>query len=453
MTESPAKAETGQDRREDLDLVDVGLTVWHHRWVALVAGALIIAAGVAWVVAFPVKYEYSTTIEIGSQLVGGRLQPLESNEAAAVKLENTYVPEARRRHANANGMNGGVPRIKVMSPSNSDLVVLISTGSVQGSEKHIELHEHASQALITDHKRITSVIRADLDRQLRQAEIEMRELQDPETLRAKLAPKETDLARTRSELESLEDERVFAVKRKRLENALAAERTRLDELEQETELVQTELGQIDRRRELLELEIADLRDFIAGAREQRAAAAADTGDASAAMSLLLFGSEIRQAEERISSLSERLFVELPYEERKLNADLSGLENERALQQERIEEARLELDELEAEHERAVTAKQPEVSEIESSLLKLSADHKRAIDRKLTQIDALQVQLDNLRETRRVLPPQRSPNPSGISKSSKLILSMMLAVFAALIAVFCAAYVGQVSRRLKQQPDS
>jgi len=442
---APAREVT--DREEDeVDLVDIGLVIWHHRWAALIGGGVVLAIGIAAALLSPPEYEYSTSIEIGSQLIGNRLEPLESNEAAAVKLKNTYLPQARREVANL--MTGRpIPNVKVQSPKNSTLIVLSSDGPKPDAQIHLKVQELASDALIKDHARLSAVIQADLQRQLRQAQIELDELQDPATLNAAIAPIKANLAQQQTQLQALEDPTVFAVEEQKLKSQLASANARLEDLKSDEALIQAKLDRQNTAEQLVTDEINQTIAYLESARKQRAAAAAETKDAPSAMSLLLMDNQIREAEDRLGKLRERLAMDIPLDTLEYRNDLANNHRKQELQQQDIQSAKLDLAKLEGEHDRAKASQQPEVSEAEDELAKAKADHERDIELKENEIQQLQVRLENLRQTRRVLPPQQSPNAVGLSEPKIIILAFIAALIAAMVSAFAAEYATRVRVRI------
>lgn len=442
-----------QDTRhpDEIDLVDVGLSLYRRRWLMATVAAAVIAIGVLAVVLRAPSYAYSTTIEIGTQVTEGNVRPIEPAEAVVVKLEDSYIPEVRRRLRESNG-RGSSPSlaIEVRNPSNSELIVLESEGTSAHEDSYLEAHRRVVGLVIEDHQRISEVVRSELERELEQAKLELEELEDPATLASKVEPVVVQLTEAQLELESLKDPKVYRVPRKALENEIAEQRDELGRLQDRAGVLKQRRGQLKERRTLVEAEIADIRDYIERSRQQRLKAADEAGEGSRAMTLLLIDAEIQRNSQRLGELRTELQVDIPNELAELQAAIAENQRLQALQKEKIAAAESELEKLIAQQERDQRRQQPRVAELEGRLQKIKNDHQRAIAAQRTAVDELQVRLENLRRTRAVRPPRRSLTPAEMGALPLLAVTIVLGLFLAVVSAFVANFLDAVRERARTE---
>lgn len=164
---------------DEIDLVEVGVSLW-RRW-KLMAIVFFVCIGVALALAFviPKQYQYTTTIQIGSQVVGDKLQPIEPPDSAAKKIENGFLPEIVQQQARQSNTNPKTLSFDVSSPNNTNLVVISGKAPDALSHAFIAIEKAAAQALISSELPLTKVMRAKLKSKLADAQANVRELEDP----------------------------------------------------------------------------------------------------------------------------------------------------------------------------------------------------------------------------------------------------------------------------------
>lgn len=167
---------------DEISLVDVALVMWRHRLAALVTLLVVSALGLAVALLSPRKYAYTTTIEIGTRVEGGRVVPIETPDAALAKLRESYLPRELQRYREAHPDQRGLFKIEARLPAGSQLLVLEGTATVNQSAAYKGIQEQAVEALAADHARMFEVERSAAESEKRRAERDLQTLVDEESV-------------------------------------------------------------------------------------------------------------------------------------------------------------------------------------------------------------------------------------------------------------------------------
>lgn len=263
---------------DEISLIDIWLVLVKHKLIIGVVFALTVLGALAFAFASPYRYTVSSTIEIGNDDQGNKIEP---PETVLTKLTSSYIPLAQQEYLKEHEGVKGIPKIDASIPSNSQLIILKSEGVKAQAELLKELQQASLEFLKHDHQRTHEVLKKELELQ-RQSEItQMEDLQD------------------RSEV-------------------LAAEIKRLDELEQ-----------------LLTRQRDELQALLDQASDARIAALKETGGAARNMALLIVDNDLQETWKRLAELEERLFIELPRKRDELKKSLAENQREQTNQKTKI----------------------------------------------------------------------------------------------------------------------
>jgi len=185
--------------------------------------------------------------------------------------------------------------------------------------------------------------------------------------------------------------RIVDVMRKETEIRQNKATAKLAELKDEARLIQAREKRLGDISTLLAGQAKDVRGDLARAQADRAKAIKQTKDESQALTLMMLDSGMQQYRQRLAEIDERLKIK--------------------------------------------------VVDSRDALAKQLADNQRAQLNQQDTIAKLKIQLANLRETRALLPPMRSPEATGpggaVIVLLSLLLGLMLGVFGAFFAEFLA----------------
>lgn len=386
---------------DEISLEDLAIALWNQKWVIAAVAILTVAIGAGYAFTRPVLYQYTTTIEIGTLLSGEQTRPIEPPQNVVAKLERNYIPEAIRTYEedlrDTNGHSGRL-RVDASSPRDTDLVVLTSEGTEELADYYLPLHQRILKRLAEDHARESELERVRL---------------------------KNELAEARQELQELSDERILKVERKELQNAIAAERNKLERLRDQEELLNSELENMDVQEELVRDRLDELSGYIEDARERRGLVQQQVEGGAEGMALMLIDNELQRDIDRHNELEERLLVEIPESRSNLRSSLDDNQREQELQGEKI-------DELEAQYE------------------KLLLDQENRVPRAEARVEELETRVANLRETRAVLPPRQSLDPTGSRSQLILALSVVLGLMLGVFAALLVGFVRSVSQKLASE---
>lgn len=267
---------------DEISLVDLARVIWRHRRGAQATFLVIAACGLAAAALLPKKYTYTTTIEIGSRVEDNRAVPIEAPNTVLAKLQESYVPQARRRYREAHP---GIEKrfaVDARVPRDSQLVVLASTAPEQDGAAYRHIQEQAVQALVADHARMFENQRTAAALKKQRAEGQLRELVDQEAM------------------------------------------------------LKANMERLKSRAQLLEQQIADTRQLIDDATANRSRAVAEARDEARAMTLLMLDSEVRANRARLAELQRQLQIDLAAERDTLQTQLQKNQRDQVLQQAEVQ---------------------------------------------------------------------------------------------------------------------
>jgi len=121
----------------------------------------------------PKYFTYSTSIEIGSQIINGTVQPFESPETLLAKIQHSFIPHVLNTHHNKNKTDKSKHKIDVSIPQNSVILILETKGTEDKSELAIDLLRETTNRAKIDHKRIYDAVKQNLITQRERAKSEL----------------------------------------------------------------------------------------------------------------------------------------------------------------------------------------------------------------------------------------------------------------------------------------
>lgn len=386
---------------DEIDLVELAAALWEKKWIIIGVTMVCTAIGLGYALIREPTHEYSTTIEIGTRLMAGETVPIERPQSVVAKLEKNYIPEAIRAFQDEitpDGEQNPLPDIRVESPENTNLVIMSSEGPRAAGDYHIPLHERVLQRLARDHERESRMERVRLQNELEAA---------------------------RRKLEELQDERVLKVERSQLKAQISSATNELAQLEDREELLKAEIENLDVQEDIVRNRLEELSGFVERARNRRTRAQEQVDSGTDSMALMLIDNELQRDIDRQTELEERLLVKLPEKRASLRKELEDNQRKQVLQQE-------EISALEAEYE------------------KLVLDQERRIPPAQDRVSELETQIESLRSTQAVLPPQRSLKPVGQGGATILFLSIILGGMLGVFAAFGLMFRSSVAEKLNEE---
>jgi hypothetical protein len=192
-------------------------------------------------------------------------------------------------------------------------------------------------------------------------------------------------------------QRIIGTLRQEVEIERNVAKSKLEELKDEVKLVNAKQKRLNDMSQLLKNQIEDTKKYIANVTDSRLKAANEVNNEATAMTLLMLDTDIQQQRERLAQLEERLFIK--------------------------------------------------VAEEQDNIEKKLADNKRAQANQQDQISTLETQLINLRETRPLVPPMQSNEPTGLSKKIVVLLGLIVGVIVAIFIAFFAEFLSKAQEQI------
>jgi len=334
---------------DEIRLVDLWRVLVRRKMVFFVVAALILAAGLTYALLAPPKYRYSALIELGAvphpQESEGTIYQEDSVGTALAKINEAYLPQALAGYVEKEPQGARPPAIKGSIPRNSNVLMLEAEAPADAEAAVIAVQQAVISRFAQEHDTSIRAARHDIESQIDAAKARQAQLRDAaEQLRAR---------------EESISAHVATLQQTRAEIAMSLDRAR---------------------------------------RAQAAILSQPTQHPDAAV-VVEAGSQVRDLQQQLSALDERLALSLPGE---------AVDAQLALRQNALDAA--------TEQER---------------------------------IAGLEARLEAVRDTRAVQPPTRSPGPVGPGKKIIVALAAMLGLFLGVLSAFGAEFVGKVRAELAE----
>lgn len=149
-------------RDDEISLVDLALIVSRRKTLLIAVTLIFIISGIAIALTLPKQYTYSTSLEIGSQLIKGSVQPLEGADTLLAKLQHSYIPYILKSNKNTDKGNEKKYRIQASIPNNSQIVVIESKAAETDADKITGLLGKITARAIEDHNTIYTNLQRNL---------------------------------------------------------------------------------------------------------------------------------------------------------------------------------------------------------------------------------------------------------------------------------------------------
>ncbi len=196
-------------------------------------------------------------------------------------------------------------------------------------------------------------------------------------------------------------QRVFDVMKKEMNVELDKSRNKRNALQDRHKVLAADSKRLDQTAKFLGDQIKNLKAQVADAISYRKMARSQTGDEAQAMTLMMIDNEIQQSNQRLAALEERLHIDLPREKDFLNNTIS--------------------------------------------------DNSREQQEQAAEIAKIRAAVNNMRETRMLIAPMRSAESVGVGRTTIVVVSAIMGLFAGIIAAFILVIFSNV-RNESQTPE-
>jgi len=145
--------DTSPQNDNELSLIDLALILVKHKKMIVLVILLFFILGVAKSLMSTKSYTFNTSIEIGSQVIDGVIQPFESSETLLAKLQFSFIPQSLIEYYSSSNEQVRY-KINSHSPQGSNIIILDAIGAEAEARTLSELLLNITQKIITDHNRI-----------------------------------------------------------------------------------------------------------------------------------------------------------------------------------------------------------------------------------------------------------------------------------------------------------
>lgn len=164
--------EVNYSSSNEVSLFDLIMVLTNRKKLIGIICISVLLLAVAKTILTPKKYTYSTSLEIGSQIIDGKVQTFESPETLLAKLQFNFIPKALSSHK-INQNDNKTYAIKATNPKNSTIVILKTTGVEAESDTIRKILQEITQKAVIDNKKMYSAIKQNLDIQIERTKLEL----------------------------------------------------------------------------------------------------------------------------------------------------------------------------------------------------------------------------------------------------------------------------------------
>jgi len=158
--------ETRYASDDAISLIDITIILLNrYKLITFVLIGFLIL-GIAIALLIPNKYTYSTSLEIGSQIINGEVRAFESPQTLLAKLQHSFIPKALLNHKQANAADKEIYTLSASIPKSSNIIVLETKGTEKQAKLLSQLLHNVTQKSVKDHSRFYESVKLNLTSRL-----------------------------------------------------------------------------------------------------------------------------------------------------------------------------------------------------------------------------------------------------------------------------------------------
>ncbi len=161
--------EVSNSDADEISLVDLIIMLIRRKKMLIAIMCMVTTVGAGMALLVPKMYTFSTSIEIGGQVIDGTNRPFESPQTLLAKLQYSFIPQILYKQQLANP-NDRRYTISPREPRSSGIIVLEVKGTEDQADLLIDLLRQVTEKTIQDHKRIYEAVKENLTLLKTQAE-------------------------------------------------------------------------------------------------------------------------------------------------------------------------------------------------------------------------------------------------------------------------------------------
>ena len=419
----------------EISLIDLWLLIVKRKRLFWIIFFLVFAAGLVFALMRPTTHEITSVIEIGHILRNDELTPLESPDTTVAKLKNAFLPNVLKDYEIS------IPHTRFSIPKGSNLVIMSTKTEATSMDQVKKIHSELTRLLRSEHSQLLSSYRIKLGAYIDMAKIKLEELQDTRFVGAEKKTLEFELEKANTEQNKLRDPVIQEYRKKTLEIELEKANNNYATLKGDEITLKAKYQSLDTAKQLIESQISELKKQLKETVVLLQMKSTEiTNNSNQAIAILMLGNAVQQNRNRLSSLEERLYVDLDNKRMELQQLMEENKRMQSHQAKIIEEKITHTEKYWVENKLDQAQKLAMINKITAQIKKLAAVQEQAIKRRKQALSALEGELSNLVDTQIITPPVDSgkfiPRTSiSLILVLSIVLGLMLALFSTFIAEF------------------
>ena len=201
----------------EISLIDLAMILVNRKKLVYLIFFSFLTLGIAAAVLAPKEYTFSTSLEIGSQIINGSVKTFETPQTLLAKLKYSYIPQVLNEQRQTDSESNNKYSIKVSIPESSDIIVLTVNSTNKQADLMGRLLQNITQKAVLDHNRIFESVKRDLHTRLEQMKIKLSDLGSGSDNRAEKASLQSNVEGLSSQLANLRNTREILPPMKSLE--------------------------------------------------------------------------------------------------------------------------------------------------------------------------------------------------------------------------------------------
>ena len=201
----------------EISLVDLAMVLVRRKIMIAVISTFIIALGLTAALLVPKSYTFSTSVEIGSQIIGDAIKPFESPETLLAKIQHAFIPQVLNERQKTNPEDEKKYKIKASIPKSSVIIFLETKGTEDEADLLKSLLQSITHKATLDHLRIYDAVKKNIASRLKQTTTELQTLKKSNDNEAEVATQQDLIEVYSSQLANLRETREILPAMKSLE--------------------------------------------------------------------------------------------------------------------------------------------------------------------------------------------------------------------------------------------